>query len=140
MVISIQITQLGDQRKNECEWIGIQHFLEGLFMNVGTATRVNSPDHAKSAVALTLSSPDITTKSSWHVLQNCGISDHFPIIQYWAVPSKWKTQPQYFGNHIWCVGKADWRYRKQVLIHPQQKEVITYSLQAALIKRISAYQ
>lgn len=49
-------------------------------LNDGTPTRFTPPNQNRSAVDLTLVTSNIATYFSWEVINDCGNSDHFPII------------------------------------------------------------
>ncbi|KAJ8914857.1 hypothetical protein NQ315_014870 [Exocentrus adspersus] len=54
--------------------------LDLVILNDGSPTRLTPPGTRPSAVDLTLASPQIAIKLSWHVIPDCGSSDHFPIL------------------------------------------------------------
>ncbi|KAJ8919751.1 hypothetical protein NQ315_006280 [Exocentrus adspersus] len=53
-----------------------------IVLNDGTPTRLTPPNQNPSAVDLTLSSSDIASRTSWRVIKDSGMSDHFPILTY----------------------------------------------------------
>ncbi|KAK9708750.1 Endonuclease-reverse transcriptase [Popillia japonica] len=54
--------------------------MEYVFLNDGSATRINRPGQGISAIDITLCTASLASKATWKVLDDSFTSDHYPIL------------------------------------------------------------
>ena len=95
-----------------------------VILNNGSPTRLTPPNQNISAPDLTFGSPQLALKSSWTVIQDCGNSDHFPILIEIGVNENCRI-PQSKAKRNFK--KADWcAYHDKVLINHLEAPVTDY--------------
>lgn len=76
-------------------------------LNTGTPTLRTHPNHAASAVDLSLSSPSLASQISWEVLHSTFGSDHFPILLRFSFLFP-KRPPAVKPLLVYNINGADW--------------------------------
>lgn len=76
------------------------------YLNDGSATLLTKPGNNKSAIDLTIASPDILHLLQWQTLDDPNGSDHLPIIIKSYIETK---TVQLYSHRIWKTTKADWK-------------------------------